>query len=102
MTIHLILRIANVIKADPRLSFLNELIPEPVSVQAALEAQRSRGISNAPPSAPHSPSSVEKCSAEDISSDPGKSKTSSNASSIADFFAKRSATASTEIDIEDQ
>ncbi len=86
---------ASVIKSDSRLTFLNDLIPEPVSVQAALEAQRTRGISS---SAPHSPASVEKSPSEVSSSD----KSKSNSSSISDFFAKKSAMNSTDIDIEDQ
>lgn len=96
--------LATSIKSDPRLAFLNDLIPEPVSVQSALEAQRARVNSNPSPSAPHSPSSdlQDKSASVELSastSDAGKSRSTS--STIADFFAKRSA-ASTDIDIEDQ
>ena len=84
-----ILFVANVIKSDARLTFLSDLIPEPVSVQTALEAQRARGLT-----------STSTAMVEDSLSEVGRSK--SNSSSISDFFAKKSVMSSADIDIEDQ
>lgn len=88
------------VKNDSRLAFLHELIPEMVSVQAALEAQRSRSISQslataASTSNTQSPASTpsKAGSSESVNMDASKANRS-----IADFFAKKP---TNQVDIED-